>query len=486
MTDTAVPPIQFLPTGLFVPAQSAVLAGVQSDLNSAFGGRLNFGTPTQPGGAPPQVQQSASYAALISNKNTLFAQFVAQADPINAQGFMQDAIGLLYFLLRNPGLPTVVQLPCIGAAGTPLPAGVAQAQDTSGNIYICQQTGTIPVSGTITLPFANALLGPIPCPPNTIVNVPYSQINGWDSVSNPNAGVLGALVESQSEFEFRRQQTVAANSNGGLPAIYGSVFKVPNVIDVYAFQNNTNAPIFVGSTNFELIEHSIYVAVVGGDSQAIAQAIWDKKDPGCDMVGNTTETVLDTSGYSFPQPSYPITFNRNASTPYNFIVDIVDSASLPSTIVADAQAAIAAQFSGTNGGQRVRIGSLLLASTFYGPVATCEGPSVPVQVLSITIGSVFVGTGTTEISSNVLTVVTLASGSVSPGTVVTAADVPNGTTIVGQLTGADVGGTGTYLMSAEAGATHGSPEAITGAGGTAQLIGIDQSPVLGSVTINLV
>lgn len=492
---TSVPPVVFTPTGLELPTQGDILAGVQDDMQAAFGGKLNFGTTAQPGGAPGQVQQASSYTAIIADGNSTFAQLVNQVDPDNAEGFMQDAIARIYFLVRTPGLPTAVQLVCTGALGTAIPVG-AQAQDTSGNIYLCTQAGVIPAGGSITLSFANLVDGPIACPANTVTKI-YIAIPGWDTVNNPDSGVPGADVESAADFEFRRQNTVAANGHGSLESIYGAVFKVPGVIDLYATQNVGDDPIVVGSTNYTLVPHSMYLAVVGGAAQDIGDAISSKKDLGCNMNGNTTVSVTDESGYSFPFPTYEITFNRPDSTSYDFVVNIVNSTALPSSIVADVTNALTAQFNGVinvpqpNGvipkttGQRARIGSLLLAATFYGAVASCEGPSVPVQVLSIFIGSSFTGLGTLVGGTEVLTITTASTGELTPGTVVTGTDVPTGTTIVQQLTG-DPGLTGTYQMSKNATATVGSPEAITGAGGTAQQIGIDQAPVIGTVTVNLI
>lgn len=474
---SSVPAIQFTPTGLVVPEESAILAGVTADNNAAFGGNMN------PDKRTPQGQLASSTTAIIADANGAFAELVDQVDPDNATGFMQDAIARIYFLNRTPGTPTAVELLCVGDFGVNIPLG-ALAQDTSGNLYSCTQPGQIPVGGSITLSFACTVLGPTACPANT-VNKIYQAIPGWDTVNNPSAGVVGSNVESAAEFEFRRQNSVALNAHGSLPSIYAAVFDVAGVIDVYATENVTDAPIEVGSTNFTLSPHSLYVAAVGGVAQDIANAIWTKKDVGCNMNGNTTETVVDESGYSFPFPSYTITFERPTSTAFDFIVNIVNSAALPSTIVADVTAAITAQFNGTNGGQRVRIGSLLLAANFYGPVAMCEGPSVPVQVLSIFIGDVFSGHATLAGGNTTLTVTGVTSGTLSPGTVVAGTDIPNGTTIVQQLTGA-TGGIGTYQMSAQALGTVGSPEVITGAGGTAAQIGIDQAPVLGTVTVNLI
>jgi uncharacterized phage protein gp47/JayE len=373
---TNVPAVQFTPAGLVVPQESAVLAGVRADYNDAFGGNLNPALKT------PQGQLATSTSAVIADANAVFAEFVNQVNPDTADGFMQDAIGRIYFLDRSPGQPTAVECVCTGLGGTVIPVG-AQVQDTSGNLYLCTQAGSIGVGGTVTLSFACSVDGPTPCPANTVTKI-YKAIPGWDTVNNPDDGVPGAFVETQAAFAFRRAQSVALNAHGSLQSIYAAVFDLPDVIDVYAFENVTNSPIDVGSTNYTMVPHSLYIAAVGGNTDAIAQAIWSKKDVGCDYNGNTSVVVVDDSGYAFPQPSYTVKFERPPSLPIKFAVQIANSSALPSNIVELVQAAIIATFTGADGGQRVRIGSLLLASKFYAGV-TNIGPEV--SVLSILLGS---------------------------------------------------------------------------------------------------
>jgi uncharacterized phage protein gp47/JayE len=483
---TNVPQIQWTATGLVVPSEAAVLAGVQQDFNAAFGGNLNPALNT------PQGQLATSLAAVISNSYALFTSLVNGVDPDLNSGFMQDVIGRIYFLNRMPGTSTVVSCTCTGLAGTIIPTGspnTPQAQDTAGNLYYCVAGGTIPVGGSLVLSFANVVTGPIACPANTLTSI-YQAVPGWDRINNAAQGVVGTNVESAQAFEYRREQSVAANAHGSAQAIYGAVIDLTGVTDAFVYENTTNAAILVGSTQYSLLPHSVYVGVIGGTPSAIALAIWTKKDLGCDMNGNTSQTVVDTN-YSFPQPSYTIKYNNCALNPaaFDLTVNIKNSPALPTSIVQDVQAACTAQFNGTNtNGQRVRIGSLLLAAQFYGPVAICEGPSIPVQVLSILIGSAFTGLGTLALGSSTLTITTASTGMLSPGTIVSdaAADIPGGTQIVQQLTGTP-GGVGTYQMSNAATANVVVPEAITGAAtATAAQIGIDQAPVLNLVTVNLI
>lgn len=376
--STNVPPIVFTAVGPELPQESAVLAGVRADINDAFGGGVNPAVET------PQGQIASSLARIIADKNEQIAFFVAQVNPDTSSGSFQDAIARLYFLDRKPGTPTAVQCDCMGAMGTVIPVG-AQAQDSSGNRYVCTQAGTIPFGGTISLPFANTVNGPTPCPANTLTQI-FQAINGWESINNPLDGVLGNFVESQAAFAFRRAQSVALNGNGSLPSVYAAVFDVADVIDVYVTENTTNGTITKGATNYPLLPHSLYVAAIGGISADVAKAIWLKKNVGCDYNGNTSVVVTDESGYSIPLPTYPVKYQIPAALPILFEVSIANSPDLPIDIVMRVQAAIIAHFTGeAEGSTRVRIGSLLRASSFYNGVNAIDDS---VALLSIKVGTV--------------------------------------------------------------------------------------------------
>ncbi len=198
------------------------------------------------------------------------------------------------------------------------------------------------------------------------------------------SGVVGQAVETRAEFEYRRRQSVALNGRGSLPAIYANVLNLPGVLDAYATENTTSAPVAVGPTSYELAPHSIYVAAVGGVAADIADVIWRIKDCGADYNGNTSVTVVDRSGYSIPYPSYAVKFEIPDAQPILFAVELDDNPLLPADIVARVKAAIIAAFSGADGSQRARIGGTIYASRYYAPVSLI-GPSV--SILSILIGT---------------------------------------------------------------------------------------------------
>lgn len=376
MSTSSVPAIQWTATGLVIPAETDVLAGVQADINAAFGGGLNPALET------PQGQLASSQTAVIGDKNSEIAYLTNQVDPQYASGRFQDAIARIYFLTRKPAVSTAVQATIGGIAGTIVPAGTL-AQDTSGNTYINAGDVTIGAAGTVTANFQNIVTGPIPCPAGTLTQV-YQSIAGWSTITNAADGVVGSVVESRADFEYRRKNSVALNAIGTLQSIYANVFNLPNVLDVYAIDNPSGSTVNTGATAYPVIAHSLYVAVVGGVDADVAKAIWAHKDLGCDYNGNTTATVTDSSGYSYPQPSYVVKFQRPASLPIKFAVQIANNPTLPANIVTLVKNAIIARFNGADGTTRERIGSSIFASRYYSAVS---GVAANVSVISILLGS---------------------------------------------------------------------------------------------------
>ena len=374
MSTTAVPPIQWTPEGVVLPTDAAILTGVQTDIDNAFGGGVN------PSLATPQGQLASSETAIIADKNSTIAYLANQVDPLYAEGRFQDAIGRIYFMTRNPAVSTVVIATIGGLPGTNIAAGVL-ALDTSGNVYQLLGAVTIGSGGTVQAEFANVATGPIPCAAGTLTQI-YQAVPGWDTVTNAAAGILGSDVESSQAFELRRQNSVALNSHGTTDAIFANVYAVSGVLDCYVIDNPSGNTVNYGSTNYPLAPHSVYVAVVGGSPAAIAQAIWNAKDAGCNYNGNTTETVYDTR-YAVPQPAYQVTFNIPTATSVYFAVTVQSSATLPTNYVTLIQNAILAQFNGENGNTPAGIASLILVSSYYGAVLT----AVPgISLLSILVG----------------------------------------------------------------------------------------------------
>jgi small basic protein len=434
MTGTAIPFATFGPTGFIAPAESAILDGARADIDAAFG------TPLNPELTTAQGQIASTIAAVVGNKNDQFLGFINGVDPAFSSGRMQDGIARIYFLGRNPALPTTVSVLCSGGQ-VPIQTGaLLMAED--GNMYRCTQGATIPASGSITLTFSCIVTGPIACPAQSFTI--YQAIGGWDSAVALVDGVPGRVVESAADFETRRSATVGQNSMGFPASVRGAVLALPGVLGAFVYDNSRSVPVVIAGVTIPA--RSLYVSVAGGDTSAIANAIWTKKAPGCDYAGSTTVTVFDTSPeYPAPGIPYQVSFDIQQTLPFGVVVTLVNNPSVPSTAASLIQTAVVAAFTGANGGPRATAGATVLASRLYAAVTALGAWA---NILSVLIGSTNTAAAvvTGSISGTILTVTAMTTGALAIGQILFGSGLADGTVIAGFGTGA--GGVGTYVLGA--------------------------------------
>lgn len=376
--QTNIPSVTITETGISVPPTQDILSGALQDINAAFGGNLNVSSVST-----PQYVLSAERTQAIALAYASLAFTLSQFDPDTAIGRFQDALARIYFITRKSGTPTIVSATCTGIPGNTLPAR-SLARDTSGNVYESLSDASFGSNGQATVQFANQVSGAIPCAAGSLVYIQVA-VPGWDAITNEIPGMTGTDVEGRDAFELRRQESVALNSTGTVPAIRAAVLGIDDVTDCFVYDNPSDETIQYGATNYELAPHSVYVGVVGGDDDTIAQTIWTKKDIGCGMNGNTNVTVYDDSALVAPYPEYKITFNRPTPTEIFFAVTIQQNTQLPSDVISQIQNAIIAAFSGqVDGFARPRIGGAIYASAYYGIVSAV---SSQINIISIQIGT---------------------------------------------------------------------------------------------------
>ncbi|MDO9914383.1 baseplate J/gp47 family protein [Glaesserella parasuis] len=308
---TNVPNIQFTPQGLILPTEQEILNGVLADFNAAFGGNLNKNLET------PQGQLASSIAAIIADKNNQIAWLVNNLDPDYSEGFMQDAIGKLYFIKRKGQINSTVQCTFYGLPGTTIPKGFI-VKDENNNDWVLDQEISILSSGQVV---GNLTAKGIYSATANSVNKIHQSILGLDRVDNHNPAITGTEKESGSEFAERYKKSVAKNSLGMPASVYSNVASLDGVVDCYVIDNPKSTETRIGITNKVLKPHSVYVAVLGGNDQEIAKTIWRYAGNGCDFTGDTTVNVEDDS-YTVPRPVYEIKFMRPNLTPIYFQVKL--------------------------------------------------------------------------------------------------------------------------------------------------------------------
>ncbi len=278
LQTSAVPLIQFNSTGLVIPTQAQILAGVQADWIAVFGANLNLNPAT------PQGQLMALQTEQISAVYGMVAWIANQIDPAQAMYFMQDALGQIYQQTRLPATFTSVEATLLGEAGLTINAGYQAQNAATNDVYTLIAPVTLDGTGTGTGTFQCTVSGPIVCPPGALsMGQSYP---GLTSVSNTAAGITGSNVESREAFEIRRLNTLAANSQGFPGSVQSAIYQIPNVASVCVRVNNSSLPITLGPTNYPLPANAMYVGVAGSASPAaIGAAMNLKMAPGTPMAG---------------------------------------------------------------------------------------------------------------------------------------------------------------------------------------------------------
>lgn len=377
MDTTNVPVPTFTSAGLVVPAAQDVLAGVQADWVSAFaliGKALN----TELTSAQGQLNTSQSY--MLNQAYAMMAALIANVDPLTSQGVFQDALGRIYFLTRQGATFATVPATVLGTVGQLLPAGAQVRSTTDGSLWATQNDVTFGSSGSATVTFQAIVAGATPTAAIGALRI-YQQQPGWESVNNAVASSPGVDVEGRQSFEARRADSVSIGGNGTADAVRAAVANVTGVSDVYVYNNGSDAAVTLGTTNYGLPAHSIYVGVTGGTDADIALAINSKLDAGCGLptvAGQgtlITYTVQDTVNYAPPYPAYLIRFVRAAAKPVYLTIQVASLPTLPANYQALVQAAVAAAFAngyaspdGTITLPRARIGGEIVAAGFAAPI----------------------------------------------------------------------------------------------------------------------
>ena len=270
----------------------------------------------------PQGQIIDSQVRAVNQKDAEILYVAQQFDPRTAEGRFQDALAKIYLITRQPAIKSSAVCHLVGLAGTQIAAGALIESTEDATQWTLNEDVTLDGNGEADVTFTCQTEGAIEAPAGTLTKI-ITTTAGWDSCINENAALVGQLEESQSAFESRRYLSVANNSRSAPASVYGRVAILPNVIAVYVTDNRLNVAKQVD--DYTLTPHSIFVAVLGGDDDAIAKAIYESVSAGCDFNGNTTISVRD----DYTKAINDIKFYRPVTYDLYVKVTLQDNASLP-------------------------------------------------------------------------------------------------------------------------------------------------------------
>ena len=256
----------------------------------------------------PQGQIIDAETLAITQKDAELAFLANMFNPKTARGIWQDALAEIYFIKRKKAVNSRCYCVLTGLKGTVIEKG-SKIQSSADNTYWnLLEDVTIQNNGSVIALFECETEGAVIASPNTLNKI-ITTVAGWDTVDNSQAATVGTLEESQQAFEKRRYDSVALNSRGTTSSVYARVLQTDNVVGCYVVDNKTN--IVKTIDNYDLKPHSIYVAVLGGNNQEIAEAIYKSLSAGCDYNGNTTIDVTDENTKSVESVTFMRPIQQN-------------------------------------------------------------------------------------------------------------------------------------------------------------------------------
>lgn len=365
-------------TGFNRKRLDVLLEELNNEVKAIFGDNFNV-SPESPDG---QIN------GVVSESNANLWEIAEEAynafNPSAATGVTLSNLVQLNGIVRFPATSSRVNLSMTGTAGTVIPAGSLISTSDTGDQFATEEDVTLNIGGAGTV-FASAVnTGVISATIGTLTVID-TPITGWDIVTNTIDAVLGIDEETDVELRARRVRSIARDAQAIIDAIYAEVRAVVGVTQVAVLENDTNT----GPDVNGLPAHSIHVIAVGGDDNAIGEAIFLKKTLGATPFGTTTVQIYDDQDIP-----HDISFSRPTEIPIYVIVNLTAFSDYPITGDTDIAQAIVNYANGDLvNGRGFFLNDNVILSEIYTPINTIGGHTVD----SLFIGTTPTPTGTIDI-----------------------------------------------------------------------------------------
>lgn len=258
---------------------------ILNDKNEAqrqvFGPDINL-DPQSPDG------QISGLMALSDDQLWQIAEYAVNAtDPDNATGATLSNLVKINFIERLSEAATRLIIQTTGTPGVTIPAGQIVGEENGSLTATTIAAFTFNSLGAGEVVALLDTTGPLEIPANTMRDIRTPQA-GWFSANNDSAGITGRNRETDAELRLRRLRSVGTNSQNMIDSLIGKLGDLSGVTHANVIQNRTDVVDANGLT-----PHSFEAIVAGGDSNEIAQVIWNTFPFGIGINGTTSGNAID-------------------------------------------------------------------------------------------------------------------------------------------------------------------------------------------------
>ncbi len=298
--------MNFIKNGVQITTAQDALTRAQAIFIATYGSNIDL-HPSSPTGL--LIQQIAN---IIMERDSNITSLYASINPYLAFGIELDALCSNLGIYRIPATSTVADVTVTGISGTVIPAN-KQVISTNQDIFLIAADITIDSNGNGTGQVVAKESGVVPAISNTINSI-LQGVNGWDTITNPIAGTIGKVQESDYSLRNRFLDSQAASASSSILALRAafSILETPFTL----LENKTDTAVTISGV--EILPHSVGLWIVGATDEQIAAVFFNKLSGGCNMTGATS--------YDYPIPNTsPIQYfvaKFNRPTPAEFILNI--------------------------------------------------------------------------------------------------------------------------------------------------------------------
>jgi uncharacterized phage protein gp47/JayE len=382
-------------TGVIVPDTADTREEVAQEWRDAFGrSDLDVSAHT------PQGVLITAETLARQGAARLTAEVANQINPNAAGGIFLDALCALMGLERRRATYTTVQgVTLTGQPQTNIPAG-ARAQTEAGDTFALVSGVLIGASGTATGEFRATEPGEIACDAGALEYITDS-ILGWETVSNPNAGTVGAEEETDYELALRRQVTLGRQGISSVESHISALYDLPGVRSLSFRENISNdTEVIDGIT---MLPHSVWACVEGGTDAEIAESLFRTKTNGAAWNGAVSVEVLEP----YSGQTYEVQFDRPTQRPV--VIRVTLKSSVSANVQDLARQAIVDYAAGKQQGERGFVVGASVSPYELGAAINRDAPEIHVILVELAFVGDDYQTATLPIAVNELATVTPSS-----------------------------------------------------------------------------
>lgn len=274
------------------------LTQIVTNLENGF--KLIYGSDINVDANSPDGQMINLFAQAKIDLLDTISQVYNSFSPAAAIGITLDQRCALNGVVRQGATNTVIQadVTCdrvvnligLNTGG----ANVFQISDSQGNLFQLIDDQTT-INGTATYSFQAVESGAVEAVPNTVTQIVTITL-GVLSVNNPNDPITqGVNEETDGQLRLRRQLSVSLPSQGYNEGLTAGLLSIENVVGVKVYENNTSVTDIYGT-----LPHTIWCVIDGGDNDALAEVIYNKRNAGAGMRGAVTIPIAQPNGFNIP------------------------------------------------------------------------------------------------------------------------------------------------------------------------------------------